>query len=329
MAVGTLPANTLVWDNHVCLPHRAEPNWFARLERHRAAGVHVASVNLGDAEVPLETQLRMAAFFRAQVAAHPDAYLLAESPDDLQRARTAGKLAIIFDVEGAWAMDGQIDLVPLYARLGVRWLSIAFNRANWAGGGVHDAIDPGLNERGRTLLDALVANGIVACCTHTGYRTAHQAIEHYAMIGKPLIFSHSNARALDDHPRNIPDDLIDGVAAIGGVVGINGLSIFLGNAADLAARFADHAAYVADRVGLAHVGIGLDYVYDQADMDAQLAAARGTWPTGYGYEPGIRYLEPEALPRVVDLLMARGWADDAVRGLLGGNFLRVAEQVWR
>lgn len=329
MASGTLPADTLVWDNHVCLPHRAEPDWFARLGQHRAAGVHVVSLNLGDAQLPLETQLRMAAFFRAQVAAQPDAYLLAESLDDLHRARATGKLAIIFDVEGAWAMDGQIDLVPLYAQLGVRWLSIAFNRANWAGGGVHDAVDPGLTERGRTLLDALAASGIVACCTHTGYLTAHQAIDHHAMIGKPLIFSHSNARALDDHPRNIPDELIDALATIGGVVGINGLSIFLGNAADLAARFADHAAYVADRVGPAHVGIGLDYVYDQADMDAQLAAARGTWPAGYGYEPGIRYLEPEALPRVVDLLMARGWTDDAVRGLLGANFLRVAEQVWR
>lgn len=319
----------IVWDNHVCLPHRAEPAWFARLERHRAAGIDVASLNLGDAKVSFEKQMRMAAFFRAQIAARSDDYQLAENIADINAAKASGKLAIVFDVEGAWAMDGQLDLVALYARIGVRWLSIAFNRANWAGGGVHDADDPGLSAAGAQLLDSLAENGIVACCTHTGYRTAHAAIEHHRVLGKPLIFSHSNARALDDHPRNIPDNLIDAVASIGGVIGINGLSIFLGNAADLAARFAEHAIYVADRVGAAHVGIGLDYVYDQADMDAQLAAARGTWPAGYGYEPGIRYLEPEALPRVVDLLMARGWGDDAVRGFLGGNFLRVAGQVWR
>lgn len=323
------PEDAIVWDNHVCLPHRAESAWFAQLALHRAAGVTVVSLNLGDAQVPLETQFRMAAFFRAQVAARPDLCLLAETIDDVRRAKQEGRLAIVFDVEGAWAMDGQLDLIPLYARLGVRWLSIAFNRANWAGGGVHDADDPGLSDGGRALLDALSASGIVACCTHTGYRTAHQAIEHQAMMGRPLIFSHSNARALDDHPRNIPDDLIDAVAAIGGVVGINGLSIFLGNAPDLVERFADHLGYVADRVGAAHVGIGLDYVYDQVDMEAQLAAARGTWPAGYGYEPGIRYLEPEALPRVVDLLQARGWNDEDLRGMLGGNFMRVAGQVWR
>ncbi len=329
MVSSALPADGIVWDNHVCLPHRAEPAWFARLAQHRRAGVTVASLNLGDAQVPLETQIRMAAFFRAQAAASPQHYLLAATLADVRRAKAEGKLAIVFDVEGAWAMDRQLDLVPLYAALGVRWLSIAFNRANWAGGGVHDAADAGLTGEGMRLLDALAEHGIVACCTHTGYRTAHQTIAHHAARGTPLIFSHSNARALDDHPRNIPDDLIDAVAAIGGVVGINGLSIFLGNAPDLAARFADHAAYVADRVGAAHVGIGLDYVYDQLDMDAQLAAARGTWPAGYGYEPGIRYLEPEALPRIVDLLLARGWTDADVRGFLGGNFMRVAGQVWR
>lgn len=329
MLATNFPADAIIWDNHVCLPHRIEPDWFSQLDRHRAAGVTVASVNLGDAQVSLETQLRMAAFFRAEIAARPAEFVLAETVHDVVQAKRTGRLAIIFDVEGAWAMDGQLALVPIYAQLGVRWLSIAFNRVNWAGGGVHDSTDPGLTDAGRALLDALSASGIVACCTHTGYRTARQAIEHQSAIGKPLIFSHSNARALDDHPRNIPDDLIDAVATIGGVIGINGLSIFLGDAADLAARFADHVTHVADRIGAAHVGIGLDYVYDQADMDAQLAAARGTWPAGYGYEPGIRYLEPEALLRVFELLQARGWNDEDLRGFLGGNFLRVAEQVWQ
>lgn len=320
--------DAMVWDNHVCLPHRADPRWFARLERHRAAGVAFASINLGDAQVPLDVQFRMAAFFRAQVALNPDNYVMAESVADVRRARAEGKLAIAFDVEGAWAMDGQLDLLPVYARIGVRWLSIAFNRANWAGGGVHDDDDPGLSDAGRRLLDGLAASGIVACCSHTGYRTARQAIDHQGAEGRTLIFSHSNARALDDHPRNIPNDLIDAVAAIGGVVGINGLSIFLGDAADLAQRHVDHIAHVADRVGPDHVGIGLDYVYDQADMDAQLAAARGTWPAGYGYEPGIRYVAPEDLARVADLLLARGWGDVDLAKLLGGNFMRVAQSVW-
>ncbi|MDT9600517.1 dipeptidase [Sphingosinicella rhizophila] len=319
----------ILWDNHVCLPHRPEADWFERLEAHRSAGFTMISLNLGDAQVPFETQIRMAAHFRACIAARPDAFSLALSVADIRRAKAEGKLAIAFDVEGAWAMDGQIDLVPIYALLGVRWLLIAYNRSNAMGGGVHDDADPGLSPLGARLLDALDANGIVTCCSHTGYRTARMAIDHQAERQRTMIFSHSNVKALDDHPRNIPDTLIDAVAAVDGVIGINGISVFLGEKQDLISRYVDHVAYIADRVGPAHVGIGLDYVYDQDDMEAQLLAARDTWPEGFGYQPGNRYLAPGDLPHIVDQLLMRGWSDADVRGFLGGNFLRVAERVWK
>lgn len=324
-----LLAQSLVWDNHVCLPHRIDPSAFAELARHRAAGVHFASLNIGDAQVPLDTQIRIAAFFRAMIAANAEIYCLITRPEDVARAKAEGRLAIAFDVEGAWAIGKQLDLIPVYAQLGVRWLSLAFNRANAMGGGVHDDEDPGLSPLGGQLLDALDASGIVACCTHTGYRTARMAIAHQAERGRTLVLSHSNARALDDHPRNIPDSLIDAVATVDGVIGINGLSIFLGNADNLTERMVDHIVHVADRIGAAHVGLGLDYVYDQADLDRQLHAARGTWPSGFGYEPGIRFAGPETLPRLVDGLLARRWSDDDIAGFLGGNFLRVAKRVWR
>lgn len=319
----------LIWDNHVCLPHRQEMEWFDRLEAHRSRGVSFASVNIGDAQVPLNVQFGMAEHFRDCVAARPDRFCMAETIADVHHARQTGRLAIAFDVEGAWAMHGDLSHIAGYARLGVKWLLIAFNRANAAGGGVHDEEDVGLTPFGVNLLDALDAHGIVACCSHTGYRTARMAIDHQAKTGRTMIFSHSNARALDDHPRNIPDTLIDAIARIDGVVGLNGLSVFLGSAPDLVSRFVDHACHVADRVGPNHVGIGLDYVYDQVDMDRQLSAARGTWPPGYGYEPGIRYLAPAALEDVVDRLLARRWRDEDVYAFLGNNFLRVAERVWQ
>ena len=320
---------SIVWDNHVCLPHRREAEWFAALEKHRAAGASFISVNLGDAQVPLDTQIRMAAHFRAQIAASPHAFVLATTVADIRRAKKDGKLAVAFDVEGAWAMDGQPELAAIYGLIGVRWISIAFNKANAMGGGVHDEEDQGLTPTGRLLLDALSDAGIMLCCSHTGYRTTRDAIAYQAEHGRPLIVSHSNAKALDDHPRNVPDDIIASVAATGGVVGINGLSIFLGNSENLIERYLDHVDYVAGLAGHEHVGIGLDYVYDQADMDAQLLAARGTWPAGYGYEPGIRYVDPDALPRIAEGLLLRNWSDDQVTGFLGGNFLRVAERVWK
>jgi len=323
-----LLAQAIVADNHACLPHRAEPDWFAQLDRHWQAGISFVSLNIGDAQVPLDTQMRMAGFFRQQVAQHPDKYLWAERVADIHAARAAGKLAVALDVEGGWAMDGDIALVHVYGRIGVRWLALVFNRGNAFGYGVHDPVDHGLTPAGHALLDELARVGIVACCAHTGERTARDAAAHQGAHGRPLIASHANAAAIDSHPRNLSDTLITEIAATGGYVGLNGLSIFLGGAPDLAVRMADHADHVAQLVGPRHVAIGLDYVYDQAEMEALLEASRGIWPAGQGYEPGLRYVAPGELQRLVAILLGRGWNEDDLMALLGGNFLRVAEQVW-
>ncbi|WP_204351035.1 membrane dipeptidase, partial [Serratia marcescens] len=91
--------------------------------------------------------------------------------------------------------------------------------------------------------------------THTGYRTAMDVMNN---TDKPVVFSHSNPRALRDHPRNIPDELVDACARIGGVVCINGIGIFLGANDASVKTFVDHIDHVVQRVGAAHVGVGLD-----------------------------------------------------------------------
>ena len=150
-----------------------------------------------------------------------------------------------FDIEGANAIGDQLSLLGLYRDLGVRWMLLAYNRNNRAGGGCQDE-DPGLTAFGRRMLHEMARVGIVACCSHTGYRTAREAIDESPT---PVIFSHSNARALVDHPRNIPDDLIKACAARGGVVGVNGIGIFLGdNDASLARVFGGNWLRVAREV---------------------------------------------------------------------------------
>jgi membrane dipeptidase len=316
----------IIWDNHVCLPLRPPGQWLDCLSRHRAAGATFISLNLGDAKVPLELMIRMAAHFRAWIGQHSDEYVMAGTAADVRLAKAQGRTAVAFDIEGLRAIGEQTSMIELLYVLGVRWMLFVYNRANLAGSGCHDPEDGGLTALGRRMLAEFERVGMVPCCSHTGHRTARDILEHAA---GPVIFSHSNARALQEHPRNIADDLIKACAATGGVVGINGLSIFLGRSDDMLGRFVAHIDHVAQLVGPRHVGIGLDYVYDQQALNDDLAASDDIWPPGFGYGPDVAFLAPENLPRITEALLRRGYASSDVEGILGGNFLRVATEVWK
>ena len=318
-------ASMLVWDNHACMPLRPnDASFLPELERHRAAGTDVVMLNVGYGEDGVEAHVRMLASFRDWLAQHAERYRLIERIEDVALARERGQLAVGFDIEGANAVGGQLSLVRLYRELGVRWMLLAYNRNNRAGGGCQDD-DPGLSDFGRELLDELAEQGVVACCSHTGYRTAREAIDHSPT---PVVFSHSNPRALCDHPRNIPDDLIRACAARGGVIGINGVGLFLGGNDVSAANFARHVLHVAGLVGCEHVGIGLDFLHDRAEIDDTVALDPVQFPPELGYSGGIELMPPERLPEVAEHLGRAGMTSRELAAVFGENWLRIARRVW-
>jgi membrane dipeptidase len=262
---------------------------------------------------------------RDWVRANPADYRLVDTADDIVLARAAGQLAVGFDIEGANAIDDQLSLLGLYRDLGVRWMLLAYNRGNRAGGGCQDA-DPGLTDFGRRMLHEMARVGIVACCSHTGYRTAREAIDESPT---PVIFSHSNARALTDHPRNIPDDLIRACAARGGVVGVNGIGIFLGGNDASVGNVARHVLHMLDLVGPSHVGLGLDYIFDSSGLAAEIAANPDKFPPHLGYSADIAMTPPEQLPALADELARRGVDDESLARIFGGNWMRIARAVWQ
>jgi membrane dipeptidase len=315
----------LVWDNHACLPLRPhDESFLPQLERHRASGANVVMINVGYGQQDVESHLRMLASFRDWIARHSERFRLIETIEDIEAARRTGQLAIGFDIEGALAIDDQLSLLRLYRDLGVRWMLLAYNRANRAGGGCQEA-DPGLSNFGRAMLSEMASLGIVACCSHTGYRTAREAID---CSPTPVIFSHSNARALCDHPRNIPDDLIRACARRGGVIGINGIGIFLGDNDASVANVARHVLHVAGMVGIEHVGLGLDYMYDQGELEA-IAANPTMFPPELGYCRGIQLTPPEQLPALALELERCGMRAPELAAFFGGNWMRIARQVWK
>lgn len=320
-----LIADSLVWDNHGCLPLRpGDYRFLPELTRYRAAGVDVAFINVGFGEQGVEEHVRMLAHLRHWLTQRPQEFRIISTVDDIHLARASSQLAVGFDIEGANAVDDQVSLVQLYYDLGVRWMLLAYNRNNKVGGGCHD-VDNGLTSYGREVLREMKRTGMVPCCSHTGYRTAREVLDFF---DGPVIFSHSNARAVHDHPRNIPDDLVRACARAGGVVGLNGLSLFLGghNTTDMLLRHLDHMVQL---VGPDHVGLGLDYVFDTQELDGFVAAMKGTFPAKLGYDGMISMVAPECLPDIVTGMLGLGYDIGAVSKILGGNLLRVAEQSWR
>jgi membrane dipeptidase len=318
--------DALVWDDHGCMPLRPDDTTFLpQLARYARAGLNVVSLNVGFDAVPWENTVRMLAQFRHWLRQHSDEYVLIDSVSDVLRAKAEGKLGVTFDIEGGCSLVEQLSMVELYYDLGVRWMLIAYNRNNALGGGCQDD-DHGLTSFGRQVMDEMARVGMVVCCSHTGYRTTMDVMSY---AKNPVIFSHSNPQSVWSHKRNIRDDVIKACAATDGVVAINGIGPFLGQNDTRTETVVRHIDYVANLVGAGHVGLGFDYVFDRAELDEYLAKHPDVFPPSDGYESGISMVEPEQLPDLVEQLVVRGYSDEDVHAILGGNHLRVARRVWK
>ncbi len=317
------------WDAHMCLPLHPQAG-FAPLDQLRAGGLNYVSINVGMDMNPLSQVMSVLAGFRATIAAHPDRYVQVNRIADIERAAAGGQMAIGFDLEGAMPLLEQPDMVALYAALGVRQIHFAYNRNNSVADGCHD-VARGLTALGRRMVAAVNAAGLLMDCSHTGRQCS---LEIMAASGQPVIFSHANPLALAEHGRNITDGQIRACAATGGVVCVSGVSKFLGSANPSAQDVARHAAYVAGLVGVAHVGIGLDNGFSQPDLDDTPPGdfdAGYWWPPAAGYQQataGIRYAPVDTWAQLESALLDTGMLPAEVAQVLGGNMLRVAQQVW-
>ncbi|MBU6166090.1 MAG: membrane dipeptidase [Alphaproteobacteria bacterium] len=314
-----------VWDNHACPPMALAdlPAHLGVLDRYAHAGVDVVSLNIGYGEMAWDEHLAMAQAITAWLSARPDRFCLARSVKQIEAARRAGRLAVVFDVEGAAPLEGDLSRVGILHDLGVRWMLLAYNRRNWAAGGVHD--EAGLTPAGRDLISAMEDAGIVVCLSHTAPEAAMAAL---AVARKPMILSHSNLRTACDHPRNISNELALACAASGGVIGVNGLRLFLGQGAALETLVVQHLLQLVALVGPLHVGLGLDFVFDLAGLESEKSAMKGSFPPGSGYEAPTECTPPEAVPAIRAGLLSAGLAPGEVAAIMGGNWHRIAQRCW-
>ena len=326
-AAKALHTNSLVWDNHACLPLRPDDSFIPQLQRFRDSGVNLVSINVAfDGVLTWYEGIKILSFYRDWILRRPDEYVLVGTTSEAEACRTSGKLGVFFDVEGMDALDGQVSLLRTFYDLGVRWMLIAYNKNNLAGGGCMDD-DQGLTSFGREVIDAAEEIGMQICCSHTGERTCLDVFEYSK---NPVIMSHSNPRMLRDHRRNITDDMMRACAATGGVVGINGYGSFLQHGDTSPENIFRHIDYTVNVVGAQHVGLGMDYVFDKKELIEFMQNAE-VFPdhVNTGDTSPVNMVEPEKMPAITEQFLLHGYSDDDIRAILGGNLLRVARKVWR
>ena len=313
-----------IWDAHSCLPLSPEASLDV-LSRHHNAGVRHISINVGMDINPLSQIMSTLASFRAQIAAHP-LLMQVSTWEDISKAKDQNLLAVSFDLEGALPLLESTAMVGLYHRLGVRQIHLAYNRNNSIAGGCHDS-PQGLTALGKKMISCIQEQGIILDMSHNSIETS---LDICAYATKPVIFSHANSYALCPHPRNITKEQIKACAQTGGVICINGVERFLGEAS--AQAFVAHLCNIVEEVGIKHVGIGLDTMLDQAGIsDMPKDIDQDYWWPKEHYAAGIgtlTYLQPEDYNAIQQELERAGFSQEERYAISFGNMSRIAQICW-
>lgn len=300
-------------------------NDIERLGALRDAGYNSISITIaGDNHNVSQAVQRVAEARRKLIA--DERLRLVEEFDDIAAAKEAGQLAVSLHFEGTRCFERNLDMVEVFHRIGVRHTLLAFNVANSAGGGCADKRDGGLTAFGRDLVNEMERVGMLIDLSHVGQRTSLEAIE---ISNRPVIFSHSNVRALAPSFRNLTDEQIRSCARTGGVVGISGSNSYLGCDEPDAEAVFRHIDYIVELVGPDHVGLGLDCVVDAQAVTAYARARPEEWPMVKNPDwKGFSYFSPEDLPSLFERMAIAGYSDETMAAIAGGNFLRVCQEVW-
>jgi membrane dipeptidase len=256
---------------------------------------------------------------------------------DIEEAKQKNRLGIYFHFQGADPIGANLDLVDLYKSLGVGIIQLTYNVKNRVGDGCEERTDAGLSRFGIKLIERLNKARVIVDCSHTGLRTSLDAVE---CSGAPVVLSHTNVASVHSSPRNAEMGLIDAIARSGGLVGVVGFPGMVSKSPRPSlSEFVAHIDAIVQRVGIDHVGLGIDYYTLQAgvasDADAlrgyENAVRAGIWSTAYPppphyYPGGIE--TPKTLPNLTEKLLQSGYTDADVRKILGENWLRVMRAVW-
>ncbi len=241
-----------------------------------------------------------------QISAAPGVRL-ALTAQDIREAHTGGDVAVLLNIEGAEGLQGSLAMLRNYYRLGVRMMGLVWNpRNDVADGAGEEGAGGGLTKFGREVVREMNRLGMLIDLSHITAPGFYDVLE---VSEQPVLFTHGNCRALWDHARNLTDDQIKALAAKGGVFGISFVNAFMNRETATLKTVADHIDHVVQLLGTPdHVAYGSDF-------------------DGCTPPPGLE--DVTRLPHLTAELLSRGYKEEDLAKILGGNYLRVFEQVLR
>ena len=305
-----------------------QTDYFASwIPRWQAGGVNVQVMPIyvepHFAEAALRRSLLLIETLREELDKHEDAVSLCLTSADIDDALKANKTAIVLALEGCSQIGDDVELFRTFYQLGIRIASFThLGRTMLADGSGEDEAGSRLPNSGVAAIKEMERLGILVDVSHLGVKGVEHVLE---LATRPVIASHSSARALCDHHRNLSDEHLKAIADTGGVIGVNFLPAFIDSENATLERVIDHIEHMADVAGIDHIGLGPDFiaewvttVYPHVDMKI----------IGIDLKEGIDGLaRTEDLPNLTEAMQARGIVEIDIRKVLGENFLRVFQEV--
>lgn len=302
----------------------------AHLEKLRASGVNVfhPAVGLGGRDSALSFVARLNAY----AAERPDVFRRVDEVSDFDRIQEEGRIGYIIGIQNAQHFDTPDDVNEFY-NLGQRVSQLTYNSQNRIGSGSTDRVDGGVSRFGAAIIERMNEVGMAVDVSHCGDRTTLDAFE---LSSAPVLITHSNVRALaGGHPRAKSDEAIKAMARAGGVMGISGVRNFVRDKEPTTIEhMLDHFDYVADLVGVEHLGIGSDMDadgYDDVPPEAYERLKSG-YEDSYAFRGKIDtdgFDSPNKIFNLTEGLIRRGYSDAEIELILGGNFRRVLGEIWK
>jgi membrane dipeptidase len=333
--VNELHRRSVVADTHndllmavVARPVEQWAGFFAEqwLPQLHAGGVNlqVLPVFIDDVFRPegaLRETLRMIEAAHRLAAGNRDTVALCLDGADVDAALDANQVALVLALESVPGIGEDVELLETLYRLGIRIASLAhFGRTSLADGSGEDAAGSRLTRAGVAALAEMQRLGMLFDVSHLGAAGVDHVLE---LTTRPVMATHSSARSLRNHHRNLTDDHLRGIGATGGVVCVNFFAPFLHETDYSIDRLIDHLEHIASAAGIEHVGLGPDFVKevlaDTTPPCCEQDFVEGV-PLGQ-YLPGLE--GPSGLPLVTDALQRRGWPDEQIVAVLGANVHRL------